>query len=865
MKKKILILISFVFLLFPVLLQFGVLAKTNDNISLLLEQQESSDMENVRYILTMQNVDSLSDITNISADLFLYKYGETAKKTSYDIKKVYESVSGTNGKSKEDNTYYAVLTLTNVKTNFDGYTLTCQMNVTTNDNRLESNPISYTINETIDNSKIISMDASAVPSLEAAGVKYYDFNGKEEDVFRVLADNGFNYIRVRVWNDPYYTDSNGIKHGYGGGNCDIENCLAIGRRANKYGMKLLVDFQYSDFWTDPGKQKLPKAWAGYSDSQITSAISAFTTESLNYLKNNGIEVGMVQVGNETNDTLCGHSGDSTMEAICNFFNAGSAAVRSVYPNALVAVHFANPSNTSTYNWYAAQLSKYNVDYDVFGSSYYPYWHGTMENMATLLSNIASTYNKKIMLLETSYANCELEGTEANSDGYGNTVYTKEYVEEKYGSSADLGYPFTVEGQANQMLELFEKVFTNIKNGIGVSYWEGTWISVNKTSSSSISEKVSANSPYWEEYGCGWRSSYATSYDSTTYPTEETGGCVIENEAFFDENGNPYESLKAFKTIRDTNYSSTTTTGEIQNGDFETLDSEGYVDFSYFGIDMAEGGTYSSSTKASRSSSHSLNFYGESANTCNFTISQNVSGIDGNYTFSGYVMGGAYTNSTIKAYVTINGETTYGDNVYMTGWSDSSSGFVEASVTFTVSSSDTVYVGIMVNCPDAGAWGYLDDLTLTKNSTQTVELHNGDFETGDYSNWTINCTDSTSLGVVTDSYMKNNTTNFLKFYQSGSSSEFSIFQDVSGISGSYTLSFMVEGMEVSTYTIYAYVTINGTTSHTETITSLTDWDNWITKSMTFNVSSTDTVIVGIYLKTTSSGAWGGIDNITLTAN
>jgi arabinogalactan endo-1,4-beta-galactosidase len=112
------------------------------------------------------------------------------------------------------------------------------------------------------------MDASAVPSLEAAGVKYYDFNSNEEDVFRILADNGFNYIRVRVWNDPYYTDNLGNKFGYGGGNCDLENCLAIGRRANKYGMKLLVDFQYSDFWADPGQQFLPKAWVGYTDSQI---------------------------------------------------------------------------------------------------------------------------------------------------------------------------------------------------------------------------------------------------------------------------------------------------------------------------------------------------------------------------------------------------------------------------------------------------------------------------------------------------------------------------------------------------------------------------------------------------------------------
>lgn len=704
MKNKLLILLSSLFLLFPLLLQFSVSA-ANDNISISLEQQESSDMEKVRYILVMENVDNLSDISTIQADLFLYKYGETAKKTTYDIEKVYESVTGTNGKAKVENTYYAVLTLTNVKTNYDGYTLTCQMKVTTSTKTLESNPISYTINDQNDNTKIISMDASAVPSLEAAGVKYYDFDGNEEDVYRILADNGFNYIRVRVWNDPYYTDSNGEKHGYGGGNCDIENCLVIGQRANKYGMKLLVDFQYSDFWTDPGKQKLPKAWAGYSDTQIASAITTFTTESLTYLKDNGIEVGMVQVGNETNDTLCGHSGDSTMEAICSFFNAGSAAVRTVYPEALVAVHFANPSNTSTYTWYAQQLNTYNVDYDVFGSSYYPYWHGTIENMASLLSNIGKTYNKKIMLLETAYANCEMKGTETRSDGYGNTVYTKDYVETTYDSKADLGYPFTVEGQANQMLELFETVFTSVTNGIGISYWEGTWISVNKTSASDSNEKVAANSPYWEEYGCGWRTTYASTYDTKTYPNSETGGCVIENEAFFDETGHPYDSLKAFKTIRDTTYTYSQP-ASINNGNFES--SWAYDEYTISGDGTT---TYKVKTDEwmTNNTTRFLNFYNSGTN-CNFNIYQDVSNTKGTYTLTVDVEGMSGT-CNIYLYISVNGTVT--KSTTLTSLS-AFNNWNTLSVTQSWNTSDTVLVGLHVESSVSGYWGDIDNFTLTKN-------------------------------------------------------------------------------------------------------------------------------------------------------
>ena len=97
---------------------------------------------------------------------------------------------------------------------------------------------------------ILGMDASCVPALEAGGVRYSDHGGEEQDVFQILRDNGINYIRVRVWNDPFDGDGNG----YGGGNCDIENALDIGLRATAAGLKLLVNFHYSDFWADPGKQ-----------------------------------------------------------------------------------------------------------------------------------------------------------------------------------------------------------------------------------------------------------------------------------------------------------------------------------------------------------------------------------------------------------------------------------------------------------------------------------------------------------------------------------------------------------------------------------------------------------------------------------
>ena len=122
---------------------------------------------------------------------------------------------------------------------------------------------------------IFGMDASCVPALEASGVRYFDHDGVERDVFHILRDNGINYIRIRIWNDPF--DENG--NGYGGGNCDIENAVAIGRRAAAVGMKLLVNFHYSDFWADPSKQMVPKAWQGMSVVERADAVYSYTKEA----------------------------------------------------------------------------------------------------------------------------------------------------------------------------------------------------------------------------------------------------------------------------------------------------------------------------------------------------------------------------------------------------------------------------------------------------------------------------------------------------------------------------------------------------------------------------------------------------------
>ena len=182
------------------------------------------------------------------------------------------------------------------------------------------------------------MDASAVLALENSGVKYYNFDGEEQYVFMTLAQAGVNYIRLRVWNDPY--DENG--NGYGGGNNDVATAIALGQRATQYGMKVCIDFHYSDFWADPKKQFVPKAWQGMNIEEKADALYNYTLDSLTQILEAGVNVGMVQIGNEINN---GMSGETDVTNVRKLLTAGSKAVREATADSgkdiLIAVHYTN--------------------------------------------------------------------------------------------------------------------------------------------------------------------------------------------------------------------------------------------------------------------------------------------------------------------------------------------------------------------------------------------------------------------------------------------------------------------------------------------------------------------------------------------
>ena len=401
--------------------------------------------------------------------------------------------------------------------------------VETTQETTEANPVADVTDiyvepiEGISDDFIRGMDASAVLALENSGVKYYNFDGEEQDVFQTLSEAGVNYIRLRVWNDPY--DENG--NGYGGGNNDLPTAIELGKRATKYGMKVCIDFHYSDFWADPKRQHAPKAWEGMEIDEKCDALYDYTKDSLTQLFDEGVDVEMVQVGNEINN---GMAGEYYLPNVTQLLKSGTKAVREIADtynkDIQVVIHYTNIESNGEIDSLASNLQNNDVDYDMMGLSYYPFWDGSFDNMQRISRYIQKTYNKKVMIAETSYCYTSEDG-----DGSGNSlVGTDDIVK---------GYPATVQSQATMVRDVCAAA--NEAGLEGVFYWEGTWIPVGPATAD--------NSPIWEKYGSGWASSYASDYDPDDAGLYY-GGCSWDNQAMFDFTGRPLPSLNVFKYLKD---------------------------------------------------------------------------------------------------------------------------------------------------------------------------------------------------------------------------------------------------------------------------------------------------------------------------
>lgn len=382
---------------------------------------------------------------------------------------------------------------------------------------------------------IMGMDISSIMSLFASGVTYKDYEGNTidniTDFCKFLAENGITHIRVRVWNDPFDEAGNG----YGGGNCNVAAAAEIAEGCRKAGLKMLIDFHCSDFWADPGKQQAPKEWETYSVAEKAAALEEFIGSALRTIDSNHEIIDMVQVGNETTD---GFVGVYDIADMCTLFRAGVKAVHEYNDTVKAVIHVTNPEKGNITRW-AKNLDDYAVDYDILASSYYPYWHGTLDNLEKQLKMVKDTYGKDVMVAETSYAY-----TLEDSDGHPNTVSLG-----SNDSSKDACYPFTVQGQADSVRNVMATV--NNVGGLGVFYWEPAWLTVGDIrglEGSALDKQVEANKLLWEKYGSGWASGYAGEYDAED-AGKWYGGAAVDNEAMFYPDGTPTAALYVWNYVK----------------------------------------------------------------------------------------------------------------------------------------------------------------------------------------------------------------------------------------------------------------------------------------------------------------------------
>ncbi|MBD5520827.1 MAG: hypothetical protein HDR03_06315 [Lachnospiraceae bacterium] len=664
---------------------------------------------------------------------------------------------------------------------------------------------------------ITGADLSSYVSLRQSGVVFKDEKGKalsDSEFFEYLKEGGTNWVRIRVWNDPY--NSNG--DGYGGGNSDLDKAKIIGKLATAAGMRVLIDFHYSDFWADPSKQDAPKAWEAYSLEQKETAVYDYTLDSLNALKAAGVDVGMVQVGNETNNGICGEKGWDNMARI---FSAGSRAVKYFNDNAnadvaedkkcLVAIHFADPSS-SVFASYAKNLANKGVEYDVFAASYYPFWHGTADNMYKQLLDVAKTYGKKVMVAETSWVTTWEDG-----DGHGNTSPK---------TTQDLDYPVSVQGQADEMVDVISNVnkINETCQGlaIGVFYWEPAWISPYYVYNAGSRDEslYNKNKELWEKYGSGWASSYSAEYDPTD-AGRWYGGSAVDNQAWFDFNGKALATAKMYSYIR-TGASATERVNEIANVENEIIKQ----------VNVGNDIPWPDSD--------------------DIVVTFN----DG-------------TKSTDK-----NGNTHLISTTIK--WDEDQEALVNTDKAGTFTVDGTVlckYYEVDGDADTIKSETYDICLTLEVLSTSNI-LQNPGFESADTSCWNTTLSETTQANITADPGNHHverkdedpHGGSWGWHFYSADEINFTIEQEVSDLkAGTYTVGGFIQGNGAASKDLQTlYVTVkseNGSKTTYESTCSLNGWLNWVNPEIAnIKVSDGDTLTVGVEIESTVGGAWGTIDDM-----
>lgn len=301
--------------------------------------------------------------------------------------------------------------------------------------------------QTNNKENILGADISFLPQLEAKGISFSD-KGVSKDVIFLLKEKGFNYIRLRVFVNPSADSGYSPKKGF----CGLTHTLEMAKRIKSAGLKFLLDFHYSDTWADPGKQFKPAAWENLSFPELTKAVKAHTIEVLTALKKQNTFPDMIQVGNEINHGILWPDGNAkNMDQLAELLKAGIEGVRAVSSSVKIMLHLALGGQNEESKKFLDQIIARKVQFDIIGQSYYPQWHGSLEELKNNTNDLAKRYPQDILIVEYTAHKTEVNEiafSVSNKNIKGTFIWeplnTWEYIFEK-------------DGKSNTLLELYPEI------------------------------------------------------------------------------------------------------------------------------------------------------------------------------------------------------------------------------------------------------------------------------------------------------------------------------------------------------------------------------------------------------------------------
>jgi beta-galactosidase len=249
---------------------------------------------------------------------------------------------------------------------------------------------------------------------------------------------------VNPENDSGYSPKKGF--------CDLQHTIAMAKRVKAAGMKFLLDFHYSDTWADPQKQFKPAAWKGQSFDQLRQTVFAYTKNVIQSLKRAGAAPDMVQIGNEINHGMIWPEGHiNNLDSLAQLVYAGIQGVKAVDPSIVIMLHIALGGQNDEARFFLDNMIMRGVPFDVIGLSYYPRWHGTLEDLRYNLNDLARRYDKDVIVVEYSQLKREVNDLAFNvygGHGKGSAIWEPLNTWEAF---------FDKQGKSTEMLNIYDEL------------------------------------------------------------------------------------------------------------------------------------------------------------------------------------------------------------------------------------------------------------------------------------------------------------------------------------------------------------------------------------------------------------------------